>query len=113
LLQALGQNFAAQKDFDTQLTGATQLASLLQNTQNTASQARADAIKSSTELTSQAMGILGGIVTGQGGSSGGGSNGSGGKGSGSGGGPGGSGSGGSDASSLVSTLAPILLAALL
>jgi hypothetical protein len=107
LLQSLGQNFASQKDFDTALTGATQLATLIQGSQNTASQARADALKASQDLTSQAMNTLGGLVTGK---AGGGDSGSGGSGSGKSG--GGGSSGASDAASTISTLAPILLALL-
>jgi len=108
LLQSLGQNFASQKDFDTALTGATQLASLIQNTQNTASQARADALKASQDLTSQAMNTLGGLVTGKAGGDSGSSGGKDGKGGGSSGGS----SGASDAASTVASLAPLLLALL-
>jgi hypothetical protein len=108
LLQSLGQNFASQKDFDTALTGATQLASLIQNTQNTASQARADALKASQDLTSQAMNTLGGLVTGKAG----GDSGSGGGKDGKGGGSSGGSSGASDAASTVASLAPLLLALL-
>jgi hypothetical protein len=111
LLQSLGQNFASQKDFDTALTGAAQLASLIQNTQNTASQARADALKASQALTSQAMNTLGGLVTGKAGGGSGGAKGKGKKGGDSGS-SGDSSSGASDAASAVSTLAPILLSLL-
>lgn len=109
LLQALGQNFASQKDFDTALTGAQQLASLIQNTQNTASAARADALKASQALTSQAINTLGGLVTGKAGGDS--SDGSGGKGK-KGGGSDGSSSAGSDAASAISSVAPILLSLL-
>jgi hypothetical protein len=108
LLQALGQNFASQKDFDTALTGATQLASLITNTQNTASAARADALKTSLELRSQAMNTLGGLVTGKAGGGDGKAKGKGKKGDSS----GGDSSSGSDIASTVSTLAPILLSLL-
>ncbi|HVM98908.1 MAG TPA: hypothetical protein VMT68_01750 [Caulobacteraceae bacterium] len=116
LLQSLGQNFAQQRSFDTTLADAAQLASVIQNNTNAASQARADALKSSQALQQQAMGIIGGIVTGQGGQSGG--KGGGQNGSSSGGSSGGSGGGGgsdgsSAASSAISAIAPILLAALL
>ncbi len=111
LLQSLGQNFASQKDFDTALTGATQLASLIQNSQNTASAARADALKASQAITSQAINTLGGLVTGKAGGDS--SNGSGSKSKGK------SDSGGSDSSSTgsdiasaISTAAPILLSLL-
>ena len=107
LLQTLGQNFASQKDFDTALTGATQLASLITNSQNTASAARADALKASQALTSQAMNTLGGLVTGKAGGGDGKSNGKG-KGK-----KGDSASSdGSDIAGTVATLAPILLSLL-
>lgn len=111
LLQSLGQNFASQKDFDTALTGATQLASLLTNTQNVASQARADAVKANMAFQQQAMNTLGGLVTGKAG----GSDAAGGKGKGKDkkDGGGGNSSGGSDASSILSTVAPLILTALL
>jgi len=108
LLQALGQNFASQKDFDTALTGATQLASLITNSQNTASQARSDALKASQALTSQAMNTLGGLVTGKAG----GDSGGGGKGKKGGGDSSGDSSGGSDIASTATSLAPLLLALL-
>jgi hypothetical protein len=117
LLQSLGQNFAQQHDFDTTLANAAQLSTLLQNNSTAASQARADALKSSQALQQQAMGIIGGIVTGQGGAAAGGSGGKGGGSGGSGGSGSASGSGGSNgssaASSAISAIAPILLAALL
>jgi hypothetical protein len=118
LLQSLGQNFAAQKDFETTLADAAQLSSLIQNTQSAASSARSDALKASQALQQQAMGIMGNIVTGQG-SGGGKSGGKSGSGNGSGSGASDSsgGSGGSDgssaASSAISAIAPIVLAALL
>jgi hypothetical protein len=113
LLQSLGQNFANQKDFDTALTGATQLASILNNTQNSAAQARQEAMAQSQAITQAAMSALGGIVTGQAGGKGGASSGKG-KGKGKkGGGSGDSSGGGSDASSALSTIAPLLLTALL
>jgi hypothetical protein len=109
LLQALGQNFANQKDFDTALTGATQLATILNNTQDSAAAARKDAMAQSQAITQQAMSTLGGIVTGQAGGASGGKD-SGGK---SGGSSGGDSSGSSAASSAISAIAPIVLAALL
>ena len=108
LLQALGQNFANQKSFDTALTGAAQLATLLTGDQNQASAARADAIKSSQAITQQAMTTLGSLVTGP--ASGDASGKDKGKGK------GGDSSGGSstpDASSVLSTIAPLILTALL
>jgi hypothetical protein len=107
LLQALGQNFANQKDFDTALTGATQLATILNNTQDSAAAARKDAMAQSQAITQQAMSTLGGIVTGQAGGS------SGGKDSGGKSGDSSGGSGPSAASSAISAIAPIVLAALL
>ncbi|HEY2660460.1 MAG TPA: hypothetical protein VGI79_12125 [Caulobacteraceae bacterium] len=115
LLQALGTAALGQKDFDASLTGAAQLAGLIQNAQNTGNAARADTLKTSQELTSQALTTLGNIVTSQGGNGGSGKGGgSGGDGSsgGSGGGSGGS-SSGSDAGGLASSILPIILAALL
>jgi hypothetical protein len=108
LLQSLGQNFASQKDFDTALTAAAQLASILQGDQKNASDARKDAIASNQALTQQAMQMLGGIVTGDtsGKGANGGKNGKSASSSSS------SSSTGSDVASAVSTLAPILLALL-
>lgn len=108
LLQALGQNFANQKDFDTALTGAQQLASILNNTQDSAAAARKDAMAQSQAITQAAMSTLGGIVTGQGGAK----NGQDSSGKGGGGSSGGS-SGSSGASDAISAIAPIVLAALL
>lgn len=110
LLQSLGQNAAAQKDFDAALTGAAQLATLIQNTSNTANAARADAFNTTKALTSQAISTLGSIVTSQGGG-GGGSGKGGGKGGSSGSGSGGSSDGSSTASTVASVL-PILAALL-
>jgi hypothetical protein len=64
LLQALGKDAASQQDFSTSLTGASQLAGLITNAQNTANAARADALKSATDLQSQAMATAGNIVGG-------------------------------------------------
>jgi len=64
LLKALGQAAASQKDFDTALTGQTQLAGLLTNAQNVSNSARADALKAATDLQSQAMATVGNIVGG-------------------------------------------------
>lgn len=62
LLQSLAQAAAAQKDFDSGLTGAKDLAGLVTNAQNTANLARADALKTTKELTAQAMATVGNIV---------------------------------------------------
>lgn len=107
-LQTMIQAALAQKGIDpSSMTGASQLATLLQNAQNTGNAARADQLKASTELASQAMSTLGQIVGGQGGSGG-----SGGK-SGSGSSDGSSGSSGSSAAGdAMSVLLPLIIAAL-
>jgi hypothetical protein len=64
LLSALAQAAAAQKDFDSGLTGAKELAGLLTNAQNTANAARADALKTTKDLNAQAMATAGNIVGG-------------------------------------------------
>ena len=64
LLQSLGADAAAQKDFSTSLTGAEQLAPLVQNAQNQANSARAQALTVTQELNSQAMATVGNIVGG-------------------------------------------------
>jgi hypothetical protein len=107
LLQAMGQAAASQKDFDSALTGAAQLASLIQNTSNVANAARADAFNTTKALTSQAISTLGSIVTGKGSGSG---NNKGGDKSGSGSKSDSSSSGTSD---VISAALPIIMAALL
>jgi len=62
LLQAMGQQAASQKDFDTGLTGQQQLATLMQNGQTLANSARSDALKTSQTLTSDAMKTIGDLV---------------------------------------------------
>jgi hypothetical protein len=62
LLQAMGQQAASQQDFSPTLTGQQQLASLMQNAQTLANQARQDALKTSQTLTSQALATVGNIV---------------------------------------------------
>jgi hypothetical protein len=64
LLQSLGADAAAQKDFSTSLTGAAELAPLVRNAQNQANSARAQALKVTQELNSQAMATVGNIVGG-------------------------------------------------
>ena len=65
LLQSLITAALAQKGIDpSTVTGASQLATLLQSTQTAASAARADQLKATTDLTSQAITTLGKIVTG-------------------------------------------------
>jgi hypothetical protein len=55
LLQAMGQQAASQPDFSPNFTGQQQLASLMQNGQTLANQARSDALKTSQTMASQAM----------------------------------------------------------
>ncbi len=55
LLQAMGQQAAGQQDFNPSLTGQQQLASIMQNGQTLANQARSDALKTSQTLAAQAM----------------------------------------------------------
>ncbi len=64
LLSSLGADAAAQKDFSTSLTGAAQLAPLVQNAQNQANSARAQALQVTQALNSQAMATVGDIVGG-------------------------------------------------
>jgi hypothetical protein len=64
LLQSLGANAAAQKDFDSALTNAAQLSGLLTNAQNTSNAARADALKTTKDLQSLAMATAGNILGG-------------------------------------------------
>jgi uncharacterized membrane protein YgcG len=64
LAQSLATTAAGQQDFSTTLTGAAQLASLQQNSQNLANQARAGALKTTQQLTGQAMATVGNIVGG-------------------------------------------------
>ena len=120
LLQGLITAVLAQKGIDpSSVTGASQLATLLQGTQSAGNSARASQLQANTALTSQAISTLGTIVTG--GSSGS-SNSSAGKGSGAGGGSGGSkgsdgsngsgGSGGGSEGDALAALIPVILAAL-
>ncbi|KGA93419.1 hypothetical protein LptCag_0032 [Leptospirillum ferriphilum] len=111
LLSKLASGAISQKDFDTALTGAQQLVTLMQNSQNSASQARSDAIKASTQLQSQLISTIGSIVGGKGSQSGSGTDSSAGGSSGTGGSSGGGGS--SAASDVASALIPIIVAALL
>ena len=64
LLQALGTDAAAQQDFSTALTGAAQLAPLMQSSQSLANAARAGALQTTQQLTGQAMATVGNIVGG-------------------------------------------------
>ncbi len=64
LLQALSKAAAGQQDFSSTLTGAAQLTPLITNAQNTANLARADALKTTKDLQSQAMATVGNIVGG-------------------------------------------------
>ncbi len=106
LLQSLITAALAQKGIDpTTMTAAAQLATLLQNAQNTGNAARADQLKANTDLTSQAITTLGNIVTGGGSGSKGGSGGSGSSG-------GSGGSSGSSGSDILSAVLPVIIAAL-
>jgi hypothetical protein len=73
LLQAMGQQAVSQQDFSPAFTGQQQLANLMQNGQSLANQARADALKTSADLTSKAMDTIGSLVGKSMGASGGGS----------------------------------------
>jgi len=64
LLAALAKAASEQKDFSTDLTGATVLGTLLKNTQDIAGQGRADAFKITRDLNAQAMATVGNIVGG-------------------------------------------------
>jgi hypothetical protein len=64
LLQALGTDAAGQQDFSSSLTGAAQLAPLLQSSQSLANAARAGALQTTQQLTGQAMATVGNIVGG-------------------------------------------------
>ena len=74
LLTSMIQAAAGQKDFSTDITGASQLAPLILNTQKTAESARADALKTTKDLSAQAMATAGDIVGGMYGSPNAGSN---------------------------------------
>lgn len=113
LLQSLITAAMAQKGIDpSTITGASQLATLLGSTQSAAASARADQVKATTDLTSQAITTLGKIVTGPSSGGQGGSSGKGG--SSSSGNSGGSGSsGGSSTGDLLSAVLPIVIAALM
>ncbi len=64
LLQALASAGGAQKDFSTDLTGATQLAGLIQSTTQAATSARSDAVKMVKDLNAQALATAGNIIGG-------------------------------------------------
>lgn len=64
LLQALGANAAAQKDFDSSLTNAKLLSDQITNAQTVSNSARADALKTSKDLQSQVIATAGNIVGG-------------------------------------------------
>ncbi|MBV8457129.1 MAG: hypothetical protein JO122_11010, partial [Acetobacteraceae bacterium] len=63
LLQAMGQQAASQQDFSPALTGQQQLASIMQNGQTVANQARADALKTSQTASSDALKAMTTLVT--------------------------------------------------
>jgi len=62
LLQSMGQQATSQPDFNPSFTGQQQLASLMQNGQTLANQARSDALKTSQTLASQAMSTVSGLI---------------------------------------------------
>jgi uncharacterized membrane protein YgcG len=64
LLQSMGTSAASEPDFSTSLTGAAQLAPLMQNSQQLANQARQGALQTTQQLTGQAMATVGNIVGG-------------------------------------------------
>ena len=115
LAQALISTMASIKGLDPSLSAADKLATLLQNTQNTAESARADMVKANTQITQQALSTLGQILaapSGSGGGSGGGGKGSGSKGgSDSSGGSDSGGGGGSNAGEIISAVLPLIIAA--
>jgi hypothetical protein len=63
LLSAMITAAAEQKGFDTSLTGAEQLAKLILGEQQTADKARADAYKTTRDLTAQAIATIGNLVS--------------------------------------------------
>jgi hypothetical protein len=112
LAQALITAFAAVKGLDPSLSGSDKLAALLQNTQNTAESARADMVKANTQITTQAISTLGSILapsSSGGGGKGGGTSGSDSSNNSS---SAGSGSGNSGTSDVITTLLPLIIAAL-
>lgn len=64
LLQAMGANAAAQKDFDSALTGASQLAGLVTNAQNVSNEARGHALEETNKIKAQMIATAGNIVGG-------------------------------------------------
>jgi hypothetical protein len=64
LLQSMGTAAMSQPDFSTSLTGAAQLAPLMQNSQQLANQARQGALQTSQQLTGQVIATAGNIVGG-------------------------------------------------
>jgi hypothetical protein len=64
LVQAMVKAAAEQKDFPVDLTGASLLAPLVKNTQDTAEKARADALKTTRDLNELTIATAGNIVGG-------------------------------------------------
>lgn len=64
LLQALAKEASAQKGFDASLTGAEQLAKLILGDQGNAEKARADALKTTRDLSAQAIATAGNLYGG-------------------------------------------------
>jgi uncharacterized membrane protein YgcG len=64
LLQGMGTAAASEPDFSTSLTGAAQLAPLMQSSQQLANQARQGALQTTQQLTGQVIATAGNIVGG-------------------------------------------------
>jgi hypothetical protein len=116
LAQALISAMAAVKGLDPSLSGADKLATLLQNTQNTAESARADMVKANTQITQAALSALGKILAPPSGNGGGGKGGGKGGsssdgGDSSGGSDSGGGGGGSNAGQIIAAVLPLIVAA--
>ena len=65
LLQALAKEASSQKGFDTSLTGMDQLAKLILGDQSNANSARADALKTTRDLTAQTIATAGNLIGGK------------------------------------------------
>ena len=65
LLQALAKEASAQRGFDTSLTGSEQLAKLILGDQSNANSARADALKTTRDLSAQTIATAGNLIGGK------------------------------------------------
>jgi len=65
LLQAMAKVAAEQKGFDTSLTGVEQLAKLILGDQSNANSARADALKTTRDLSAQTIATAGNLIGGK------------------------------------------------